>query len=68
MNEKTTELQDNDQQEDKFPSGFIVEDISVEDLLARVAKLERRNRVVMFTFFTQKKVATMAMYHSLVRI
>ncbi len=35
---------------DQFPKGFVVEDTSIEDLLARVAKLERRNRAVMFTF------------------
>ena len=50
MNDKATDTPGTDPDADKFPKGFVVEDVSVEDLLARVAKLERRNRFVMFTF------------------
>ena len=50
MNDKSTELLDDAEEKDQFPTGFIVEDSFVEDLIARVAKLERRNRVVIFTF------------------
>jgi hypothetical protein len=50
VNEKSTEISDGAQEKDQFPSGFIVEDSSVEELLARVIKLERRNKVVIYTF------------------
>ncbi len=50
MNDKSTEQSDNAVDKDQFPSGFIVEDSSVEELLARVVKLERRNKFVIYAF------------------
>lgn len=50
MNDNTSEHHSDDREADQFPEDFVVEDHSVENLLTRVAKLERRNRIVMYIF------------------
>ncbi len=61
MNDKATDTHANGQDTDHFPKGFVVEDTSVEDLLIRVAKLERRNRIVIliFTLFIVAALVTL---------
>ncbi len=54
------ETQNSGQDKHGFPDGFVVESTSVEDLLARVAKLERRNRLVVSFFALFTAVALVA--------
>ncbi len=50
MDNNAADTHGKDQGTDQFPEGFVVEDSSVVELLARVTKLERRNRTVMLIF------------------
>jgi len=50
VNDKSIEINSKIENTEQFPEGFITEGTSVGDLLLRVTMLERRNRIVIFTF------------------